>query len=85
MIVRGRIVIPMVLAALMLGEFAPDAHALFGRHKSSQPRAMRRSKKNTSPYAYLAPRKQKKPKGSYRSTLTGEMVYGKPGKVKKKK
>jgi hypothetical protein len=84
-IVRGRIVVPMVLAALMLGEFAPEAQAMFGRHKSSQSRTMRRPKKNTSPYAYLAPKKQKKPNGWYRSTVTGEMVYGKPGKVKKKK
>ena len=77
MIVRGRIVIPIVLAALMQTAFAPSAHALFGRHKSNQPRAQRRAKKNTnpyaylgskkvkkknSPYAYLAPKKQKKPK-----------------------
>lgn len=69
MIVRGRIVILIVLAAVLLGESATQAHALFGHHK-----------KNSSPYAYLKPKKQKKPNGWYRSTLTGEMVYGKQKK-----
>ena len=53
-----------------------SAHALFGRHKSNQP-SVHRAKKNASPYAYLAPKKQKKASGYYRSTLTGELVYGK--------
>lgn len=41
-----------------------------------------KSNKNMGPYGgkYLAPKKQKKPTGYYRSTLTGKMVYGKPGK-----
>ena len=87
---RARYRIAVAMAALVLGGFAPSAHALFGRHKSDQPRAMRRAKKNTSPYAYLAPKKQKKntspyaylaPKkqkksSGYRNTLTGEMVNG---------
>lgn len=81
-VLRGRIVIPIVLAAVLQGGFATDAHALFGRHKANQPRALHRSKKNTSPYAYLAPKKHKKPNGYYRSTLTGEMVYGKQKKKK---
>jgi len=88
-ILRGRVVIPIVLAALMLAAGAPNAHALFGRHKSNQPRAMRRTKKNsgpyaylgarkqkknTSPYAYLAPKKQKKPKASsHQSNVTGDL------------
>ena len=79
---RGRIVIPIVFAALLLGSSATGAHALFGRHKTNQSLAPRRAKKNSSPYAYLAPKKQKKPNGYYRSTLTGDMVYGKPKKQK---
>ena len=83
MIVRGRVVIAVVLAALLVGGSAPSAHALFGRHKSNQPPAMRRPKKNTNPYAYLAPKKQKKAAGQwYRSPTSGRMVYGKPNKKK---
>jgi hypothetical protein len=36
--------------------------------------------KKMGPYGgkYMAPKKQHRPSGYYRSTLTGEMVYGKP-------
>ena len=78
--VRARILIGMVMAAGLLGGLAPSAHALFGKHGPKPPRAQRQAKKNASPYAYLAPKKQKKPTGYYRSTLTGQMVYGKPPK-----
>jgi hypothetical protein len=71
--IRARVLIA-VLAGTMLGGFAPSAHAIFGLH---------RAKKNTSPYAYLAPKKGKKSSGWYQSTLTGKMVYGKPPKPKK--
>ena len=71
MIVRGRVLMATALAVCILGGSAPSAHALFGRHKT---------KKNPSPYAYLAPKKQKKPSGWYRSTLNGNLVYGKPKK-----
>ena len=84
MILRGRVVIPIVLAALMQAGFAPSAHALFGRHHTSQQRAPRRAKKNTSPYAYLAPRKppkQKKAKSTYhQSTVTGDLFSPKKKK-----
>jgi hypothetical protein len=66
--IRVRVLIA-VLAGTMLAGFAPSAHAIFGLHKS---------KKNTSPYAYLAPpKKHKQPNGWYQSTLTGKMAYGK--------
>ncbi len=81
MIVRGRVLIAIVMAAFLLGEFAPSAHALFGRHKSNQPRAMRRAKKNSSPYAYLKPKKLKKANGGwYQSSTSGNLVYGKKKK-----
>jgi len=71
--IRVRVLIG-VLAGIMLAGFAPSAHAIFGLHKA---------KKNTSPYAYLAPpKKNQKPNGWYQSTLTGKMVYGKPPKKK---
>jgi hypothetical protein len=78
--VPKRVLMAVVLGILVLGEFAPSAHALFGRHKGNQPRVLHRVKKNSSPYAYLKPKKQKKAKGWYRSTLTGQVVYGKPPK-----
>lgn len=81
-IVRGRILIPIVLAAVLVGESATEAHALFGHHRANQQLAPRHLKKNSNPYAYLKPKKQKKPNGWYRSTLTGEMVYGKQKKKK---
>lgn len=63
---RVRIVIPAVVAALLFCGFAPSAHALFGHHKkNTNPYAYlapKKQKKNTSPYAYLAPKKQKRPK-----------------------
>jgi hypothetical protein len=62
----------------MCGGLAPSAHALFGKHHTNAPKIQLRAKKNTSPYAYLAPKKQKKLKGEgwYRSAVTGQMVYG---------
>ena len=81
-VVRGRIVMAMVLAVFMLGESATEAHALFGHHKANQALAPRHLKKNSSPYAYLNAKKQKKPNGWYRSTLSGQMVYGKQKKKK---
>lgn len=77
--VRTRVLAGLVGMSLMLGGLAPSAHALFKRHKAEVPK-VRRAKKNDSPYAYLAPKKQKKPSGYYRSTLTGKVVYGKPKK-----
>jgi len=73
---RSRVLIAILAVTVLFGGFAPSAHALFGLHRSAQHRA----KKNSSPYAYLAPKKQKKPSGYYRSTLTGKVVYGKPPK-----
>ena len=61
----------------MQGGLAPSAHALFGKHRANQPRAQRRSKKNISPYAYLAPKKQKKSASPY--------AYLAPKKQKKAK
>jgi len=81
MMVRARVVIAVAVAAFLLGGSAPSAHALFGRHKSSQPPAMRHAKKNSNPYDYLKPQKLKKAKGGwYQSSSSGNMVYGKKKK-----
>ena len=45
------------------------------------PKAFRNPKKNTNPYAYLAPKKPKKASGGwYQSPVSGHMVYGKKKK-----
>jgi hypothetical protein len=74
--VRTRFLAGLMGISLMLGGLAPSAHALFKRHRSEVPK-VRRAKKNSNPYAYLARKKQKKHSGYYRSTLTGKVVYGK--------
>ena len=67
------------VAALLFGGLAPAANALHLWHHNNTPH-IQKAKKNTSPYAYLKPKKQKRPTGYYRSSLTGQMVYGKPPK-----
>src|SRR4051812_47338265 len=80
MAVSARVLIVMFALIWMFSGFVPRAEAL-GKHGQKPPRAFRHAKKNASPYAYLAgPKKQKKSNGYYRSTLTGEVVYGKPPK-----
>ena len=64
------------VAALLLSNGAgPSAYA---KHAPKPPHL--KVNKNMGPYGgnYMAPKKQKKPTGYYRSTLTGKMVYGKP-------
>jgi hypothetical protein len=73
-------VLVMVVAVVSLfGVASPSAYGLHFWHKSNTPH-IEKAKKNNSPYAYLKSKKQKKAKGYYRSTLTGQMVYGKPRK-----
>ena len=69
-----RILIAMIALTWILAGAAQPALAL-GKHNANQLKALRHSKKNTSPYAYLAPRKQKKTTW-YRSPVTGAMVPG---------
>ena len=69
-----------VLAALLvLSGAGPSAYAA---HAPKPPRL--KVKKNMGPYGgnYMAPKKQKKPTGYYRSSVTGKTVYGKPPKSK---
>ena len=78
--IRARVLIAVFAGTSILGGFAPSAHALFGFHRSNQPRVQRKAKKNASLYAYLAPKKQKKPTGYYQSTVTGQILHGKKKK-----
>ena len=64
------------LAVLSLfGGLGPSA---YGRHNSNAPK-MHKVKKNAGPFGgnYMKPKKQKKPTGYYRNSMTGQMVYGK--------
>ena len=74
----ARVLIAGVALMWMFAGFAPSAHALFGKHAPKVPRVQRKMKKNSSPYAYLAPKKQKKATGTYRSPVSGGLLYGKP-------
>ena len=67
MVLSMRVLVAVVALVWAFAGFGQSAYAL-GKHKA---------KKNSNPYAYLAPKKQKKPTGYYQSTLTGKMVYGK--------
>jgi hypothetical protein len=72
-----------LLAVLVLfGGLARSANAAHIQRISHSPRQHYKLKKNLAPYGgkYLAPKKQRRPSGYYRSTLTGQMVYGKPAK-----
>ncbi len=79
MSIRARVLAAVLGVSTMFGGLAPSAHALFGRHGSRPPKALR-MKKNANTYDYLKARKQKKATGYYRSTLSGDMVYGKKKK-----
>ena len=68
-----------VAALLLLSGASPNAYA---GHAPKPPHL--KVKKNMGPYGgnYMAPKKQKKPTGYYRSSVTGKTVYGKPPKSK---
>lgn len=74
-----RVLVLMAAVTFTLGGFSSQSFAL-GKHAPKPPRVTRKTRKNSSPYAYLAPKKQKKPSGYYRSTLNGELIYGKTKK-----
>jgi len=74
-----------LLALLMLfGGLATSANASLFKKSSHSPRQHYRLKKNLAPYGgkYLAPKKQHRPSGTYRSPVTGETLYGKAVKPK---
>jgi hypothetical protein len=69
--------IGLLAVSTLFSGLAQSAYA-FGKHGSNSPHF--RVKKNVGPYGgkYMAPKKQHRPSGYYRSTLTGKMVYGRP-------
>ena len=69
--------IAAALAALVL--CTGLSQLAYAKHFSA-PKPHYKVKKNDGPFGgkYLAPKKQRRPTGYYRSTLTGKTVYGKP-------
>ena len=72
----GKYVVIALFSVLVL--FSGLGQSAYAKHGPKTPHF--KMKKNMGPYGgkYMAPKKQKRPSGYYRSTLTGEMVYGKP-------
>ena len=72
---RNRGLMTVMMALAMCGGLAPSAQA-WGKHNASSQRIHVKAKKNSGPFGInLNSKKQKKPKGYYRSTLTGKRVY----------
>jgi hypothetical protein len=73
----------LAVAVAIFASLAAQSRAAyaFGKHAPKPPKAFRNPKKNTNPYAYLAPKKPKKASGGwYQSPVSGHMVYGKKKK-----
>lgn len=69
---KNRALIAGVVAFALCAGLAPSAHA-WGKHSHS---VHLKVKKNNGPFGIsLKAKKQKKPKGYYRETLTGRRVY----------
>jgi len=75
MVLSMRVFIAVVALIWAFAGLGQSAYAL-GKHHSNQPLVQHKLKKNSSPYAYLAPKKQKKT-STYRSPVTGQLLYGK--------
>jgi hypothetical protein len=76
----GKFVLVGAMAGLALCcGMIQSAQAARMKHGFAAPHPHYKVKKGDGPTGgnYLAPRKQRKPTGYYRSTLTGKMVYGK--------
>jgi hypothetical protein len=73
----GKLVVIALVSVLAL--FSGLGQSAYAKHGPKSPKLHFKMKK-MGPYGgkYMAPKKQKHPSGYYRSTLTGEMVYGKP-------
>jgi hypothetical protein len=72
--------IVMMASVVLCSGLSPSASAARDKFAYGSPHPHYKVKKNDGPFGgkYLAPKKQRRPTGYYRSTLTGQMVYGKP-------
>ena len=73
-------VIGLAAALALSCGIGQNAYAFHGKQGLSSPKSHYRVKKNSNAFGgkYMAPKKQHRPSGYYRSTLTGKTVYGKP-------
>ena len=76
---RRYLLIGVAAAVALFATLDLSAYA-FGKNRFSAPKPHYKVKKNDGPFGgkYLAPKKQRRPTGYYRSTLTGKTVYGTP-------
>lgn len=74
------VLIAMVAALVLCVGLSQSAFAARTKFAYGSPHPHYRVKKNDGPFGgkYLGPKKQRRPTGYYRSTLTGQVVYGKP-------
>ena len=76
----GTVAVLSVFSSLALSAYATDEKPI--PNPNPKPAKVKvvhyKEKKNATPYDYLKPKKQKAPTGYYRSSITGQMVYGAP-------
>lgn len=75
MVLSTRVLVAVVALVWAFAGLGQSAHAL-GKHRSNTPSLQHKAKKKNSPYAYLAPQKQKKASAHYVSPVTGQLLYG---------
>jgi hypothetical protein len=76
----GAVAVLSVFSSLALSAYATDQKAIPNPKPPKVKVVHYKEKKNATPYDYLKPKKQKAPTGYYRSSITGQMVYGAPPK-----
>ena len=76
------VVIGVVAALAICCGLGQSAYAFHGKQASGSPKLHFKVKKNSNAFGgkYMAPKKQPRPSGYYRSTLTGRIIYGKPSR-----
>jgi hypothetical protein len=67
-------------AVAILALLSGVPQAAYAKRNTNSPRVHFKMNKHAGLFGgnYLKPKKQKKPTGYYRSTMTGKTVYGKP-------
>jgi hypothetical protein len=76
--VRKRVLVVVAAILVLIGGLAPSAYA-HGKHAPKSKRTHYRVAKGATQGAkWHAPKKQRVRKGYYRTTITGETIYGKP-------
>jgi hypothetical protein len=72
----GAVAVLTVFSSLAVSAYATDEKPIPNPKPAKVKVVHYKEKKNATPYDYLKPKKQKAPTGYYRSSLTGQVVYG---------